>query len=283
MLQSKSIFILTVFIFLGYSSNAQKFEFFFEKGQEYVKNGNFKTAVLYFDTAIKIEPQFANSYFNRALVKDQLNDVKGAVNDLNNYIILVPKDASAYYYRGLMKYFFRDTSGSIIDCDLSLLINPKNIDARLLRGKLLGGIDSISLSQEDFTYAYKLDSTNDEVIYYKGVTHYYLKELDTAIKYLLKSNNIDTNRRNPYHFIAKCYYLKKDYTNALININKALSLDSNDDLNYVARALIYINNENKEDDNLAKVDLYKALEMGSLYAKKIIEEYYSKQEDEDPD
>ncbi len=283
MLKSKSIIVLTLLMLLGFTSNAQKFEYFFEKGQDYLKNGSYKTALLYFDTAIKLEPQFATSYLRRALVKDQLNDIKGAVNDLNNYVVLVPNDANAYYYRGLMKYFYKDTSGSIIDCDLSLLLNPNKIDTRLLRGKLLGDIDSLSMSQDDFTYAYKLDSTNEEAIYYKGVTHYYMKELDSAIKYLHKCNKIDTTLRNPNHFIAKSYYHKKDYINALKYINTAISLDAIDELNYVARALIYIFNEDKEDDYLAKDDLYKAVEMGSEYAKQIIAEIFTEEEEEEGD
>ncbi len=90
MLKSKSIIVLTLLMLFGFTSNAQKFEYFFEKGQENLISGNYNIAVLCFDTAIKLEPQFANSYFNRALVKYQLNDIKGAVNDLNNYVILVP-------------------------------------------------------------------------------------------------------------------------------------------------------------------------------------------------
>jgi tetratricopeptide (TPR) repeat protein len=180
-----------------------------------------------------------------------------------------------------MKKDYKDTSGAIADFNLSLLLNPKNIKIRLLRGKLLSGLDSFSKSQEDFTYAYKLDSTNDEVIYFKGVTHYYMNELDTAIKYLRKCKEIDTTRRNKYHFIAKCYYYKNDYINALKNINKSISLDPSDELSYVARALIYIFNENKEDNYLAKNDLYKAVEMGSIQAKNIIAEYYNVDVDEE--
>jgi tetratricopeptide (TPR) repeat protein len=268
-------------MFMGFSLNAQKFGYFFDKGREFMNNNNYKTAVLYFDTAIKLEPQSANSYFNRAIAKDELDDIKGAINDMNSYVVLVPNDADAYHYRGLMKKLYKDTSGAIIDCDLSLLLNPKHIDSRILRGRLLLGIDSLILSQEDFTYAYKLDSTNAEVLYNKGMTHYFLEEPDTALKYLHKCSDIDTTKKSPYYFISKSYYNKKDYINALKYINIAIRLDPNDKLDYVARALIYLYNEDKEDNYLAKEDLYKAVELGSEYAKEIIEEVYSEEEEEE--
>ena len=69
MLKSKSIIVLTLLMLLGFTSNAQKFEYFFEKGREFINDENYKTAVLYFDTAIKLKPEFANSYFIRINVK----------------------------------------------------------------------------------------------------------------------------------------------------------------------------------------------------------------------
>ena len=283
MLKSKSIIILTLLMFLNFSLNAQKFGYFFDKGREFMNNNNYKKAVLYFDTAIKLEPQSANSYFNRAIAKDELDDIKGAINDMNSYVVLVPNDADGYHYRGLMKKLSKDTSGAMIDCDLSLLLNPKHIDARILRGRLFLGIDSLILSQEDFTYAYKLDSTNPEVLFNKGITHYYMEEPDTALKYLHKCIDIDSASNSPYYFVSKSYYNKKDYTNALKYINTAIRLDSSDKKNFVARALIYLYNENTEDNYLAKEDLYKAVELGSEYAKELIEEVYSEgEEEEDP-
>jgi tetratricopeptide (TPR) repeat protein len=281
MLKSKSIIVLTLLMLFGFTLNAQKFEYFFDKGQEYMNNKNYKTAVLYFDTAIKLEPQVANTYFNRAIVKDELDDKKGAINDLNSYVVLVPNDADAYHFRGLMKKLYNDTSGAIIDCDLSLLLNPKHMDARILRGRLLLGIDSLILSQEDFTYAYMLDSTNPEILYNKGMTHYYMDEPDSALKYLHKCNDMDTTKKSPYYFISKSYYSKKDYINALKYINTAIRLDANDKLSLVARALIYLYNEDSEDNYLAKEDLYKAVELGSENAKKIIAEIYSQEEEEE--
>lgn len=286
MLKSKSIIVLTLLILLGFTSNAQKFEYFFDKGREFMNDKNYKTALLYYDTAIKLEPQVANSYFNRALIKDELDDKKGAINDLNNYIALVPNDADAYHYRGQMKKLSKDTSGAMIDCDLSLLLNPNHLDARILRGRLFLGIDSLILSQEDFTYAYMLDSTNPEVLYNKGITHYYMEEMDTALKYLHKCIDNDSASNSPYYFISKSYYSKKDYINALKYINTAIRLDPSDKINYVARALIYLYNEDKEDNYLAKEDLYNAVELGSEYAKKIIADVYKvdidDEEEEDP-
>ena len=265
---------------MGFSLNAQKFGYFFDKGREFMNNNNYKTAVLYFDTAIKLEPQSANSYFNRAIAKDELNDIKGAINDMNSYVVLVPNDADGYHYRGLMKKLSKDTSGAIIDCDLSLLLNPKHIGARILRGRLLLGIDSLILSQEDFTYAYMLDSTNPEVLFHKGAVHYFMDEPDTALKYLHKCIDIDSAKYSPYYYLSKSYYSKKDYVNALKNINKAISLYPSDESCYVARALIYLNNEDTEDNYLAKNDLYKAIEMGSIQAKNIIAKYYNVDVDE---
>ena len=50
---------------------------------------------------------------------------------------------------------------------------------------------------------------------------------------------------------------------------------------YIARAKIYYYNDNDYDDYLAEDDLYTALKMGSEEAKRLLDELFSDDEEED--
>jgi tetratricopeptide (TPR) repeat protein len=82
-----------------------------------------------------------------------------------------------------------------------------------------------------------------------------------------------------YYFRAKLKYFKEDYESALKDINIAIRLNSKEVDNYVARAKIYLSNDNEYDDALAEDDLYTAIKMGSDEAQELLEDYFSEAEE----
>jgi len=62
---------------------------------------NFKGAILDFDKAIEISPNYGKAYLNRALAKNETEDYEGAINDFDTAIKLSPKDGIGYFGRGI--------------------------------------------------------------------------------------------------------------------------------------------------------------------------------------
>ncbi len=87
----KYFITISALFWLG-SLNAQKFDYYFDKGQTNLHTGNYKLAISYYDSALKKNPKHASSYFNRGLSKIIIEDNEGAILDFTKYITLIPND-----------------------------------------------------------------------------------------------------------------------------------------------------------------------------------------------
>ena len=85
---------------------------------------------------------------------------------------------------------------------------------------------------------------------------------------------IDSTDDRPWYYRSKLKYYKKEFDNSLKDINQAIELNNKDADYYIARAKIYMFNDNEYDDDLGEDDLYTALKMGSDEAKSLLEEFY---------
>ena len=272
-MKNKLIFLLST-ILISNLVYSQKPDYYFTKGQISMDSSNFKQAKLYYDSALMKNPKHSSSYFNRGLCERILEENNKAIEDFTYYMTLVPNDGDAFSQRGSAKSSLNDTFGSLRDYDTSLMLLPNNYDTRIDRGLLLGSLDSMELALKDFNYAFKLDSTKFDGVYNIGITLYYLNQNDSAIKYLNYGIQINSFSSISWYYRAKARYYIDDYDNALKDINKAISLD-NSDFNYlIARALIYLYNENEFDDELAEDDFNLAIKMGSKEAQKLLDEFF---------
>ena len=61
-------------------------------------------AIQDYDEAIRLNPNYADAYYNRGLAYGAKGDQDRAIQDLNEAIRLNPKDAGAYSGRGLTRF-----------------------------------------------------------------------------------------------------------------------------------------------------------------------------------
>ena len=94
--------------------NAQSAYSFYQSGKNNYKNGDYFKAAYDFTKAIEIDPNFADAYHWRALVKMFLNDYSSAMSDINKTLQLLPNDKSALTTLGLVKMSLNDMKGA---CD----------------------------------------------------------------------------------------------------------------------------------------------------------------------
>ena len=75
-------------------------------------------------TLLGCSAPIGQSYFKRALEKENRKDYQGAIADYTEVIRLNPEDADAFYYRGLAKYKLGDYQSAIIDYTEVIRLNP---------------------------------------------------------------------------------------------------------------------------------------------------------------
>lgn len=153
--------------------------------------------------AIESKPDYLDAYINRGLVKNELNDYEGSIEDYNKAIELDSRCALAYNNRGYTKFKNQDYTGALEDYNKAILLNPKfklAIDnkAQLLQTVCMQddknfsekfylsmGISEINAGKfeegiHNMDETLKFNPVSDLAYFYKGIAYHNLGRLDEA-------------------------------------------------------------------------------------------------------
>ncbi|MBL4653980.1 MAG: tetratricopeptide repeat protein, partial [Flavobacteriales bacterium] len=102
----------------------------YNEGVAAFQNKKYNVAIDRFSQAIEIEPRFIAPYFNRAMVRSETKDYKGAIND---FTLVIENDSlkendAALYHRGKAKYELGQPDEALADYKAASKINPKDAD-----------------------------------------------------------------------------------------------------------------------------------------------------------
>ena len=105
-------YLLLVISFLLSCSNSSKKEDYYNRGDAKLKLKDYKNAILDYNKAIELDPNYVDAYNVRGLAKYDLKDYGGAILDFNKVIELNNKGpyflAGAHYNRGDAKRYLTD-------------------------------------------------------------------------------------------------------------------------------------------------------------------------------
>ena len=169
----------------------------------------------YYDKAINEKPDFADAYINRGLVKNELQDFDGSIEDYNKAIELDSKCSLAYNNRGYTKYKQGDYKGALADYNKAILLNPKLNIALDNKAKLLNEV--CLADDEEFTSNYYLSLGIQEIN--KGNLLEGIKNLDESIKHNAKSDVAYFYKAVGYHNLNNIDLAYENYTKT-IELNK---------------------------------------------------------------
>jgi len=93
--------------------------------------------MLDYNNAIKLDSNYVEAYFNRGVLKKDLGDFRGAIQDYTKAIELNSKDTSVYILfnnRAYAKLQIGDFHGAIEDCNRAIELKPNYYRAYYARG-----------------------------------------------------------------------------------------------------------------------------------------------------
>jgi len=197
--------LLIFFLNIFFKSNSQTINQIFDEGLTLKKSGNCLSAIEKFNKILSIDKNYYDAWYEKAECLFLTKKYDEAIETLNNL----------------------------------LKINSKHIKGRLLKAKILITKNKNTEAIEDLKKILLLDDKNLEALELLIIA--YLKFPDkknTLINELLKAKAL--NSKNPliYYKLSEHYKEKKQYEQALENINTAIKLDSNSYEFYFFRATI---------------------------------------------
>jgi len=101
------------------------------RGLVYNAMGNYEEALADFDRAIELLPDWAGSYSNRGIAYFALGEYDRAIADLDMAIQLEARFAKAYYNRGLVNHAMGNYDSAIADFDRAIEFTPEGSYPRL--------------------------------------------------------------------------------------------------------------------------------------------------------
>lgn len=181
-------------------------------------------AISYYNSAIKLNPHFAESYNNRGNVKTTLHQYEEAIKDYSKAIELNHDYAIAYNNRGSAKIELKQYKEAITDYDTAIELDHNFAMPYNNRGIAKGKLKQYEEAIKDYDSAIELNS-NDAIFYInRGVAKGKSKQYDDAIKDFDKAIELAPRNVSAYFNKACAYALMKNKNEALKWLDKALQL-----------------------------------------------------------
>ncbi|MCB9195581.1 MAG: tetratricopeptide repeat protein [Flavobacteriales bacterium] len=151
-----------------------KFEQYWNKAQNYIKDGNFDDALSALDKAVEIKPHDASLLSERAVVIFHLGDKERALKELDYCVLLEPTNPYRYSSRAYIKASLKDIKGAIEDYEKCISLDSQDAIAYNNLGLLLESQGRIEQAKRNFNKADELEGILKE----RGIT--VLKEEDSG-------------------------------------------------------------------------------------------------------
>jgi tetratricopeptide (TPR) repeat protein len=137
--------------------------------------------------AIRIMPDMASLYYNRAVAFEMKGDTARAIEDYSLAIELDPENYQALCNRGAILAREGMHEEALVDLNRAIAARPKMPEAYCNRGNLYANIEQQELAIEDYISAITLDPGNAYLYCNRGISYHRIGKKERAIEDLRKS------------------------------------------------------------------------------------------------
>ena len=230
------------------------------------KEGDFSNAMSDYDKAISLKPDYAEAYNNRAVLKLNMGDQEGAMTDYNKAISLKPQYAEAYNNRGNLKCQKGDTLGAMADYDMAISLKPDYAEAYNNRGSLKSLKEDFLGAIADYGKAISLKSDYAEAYYRRGFLKSRMDDHLGAISDYNKVIFLIPDYARAYNNRAITFLALGKYVEALDDANTAIEKEKTNHLFYDTRGEVLMKMDRNED---ALIDFDKALSLDANFIESL--------------
>ncbi|MGD1844341.1 MAG: tetratricopeptide repeat protein [Salibacteraceae bacterium] len=146
------------------------------QGRELAAQHNHQRAMLYYNLALKVDPDYVEGLFHQAVSFQAQNRFREALTGFRKALELQPENAQVYLHRANL-YSAMDLDGRAMD-DLNMVVrlDPQCAEAFARRGDLLRTEGNFEAAIADLRKAIQIDPNNEShyfywARYYKSVNH----------------------------------------------------------------------------------------------------------------
>jgi tetratricopeptide (TPR) repeat protein len=212
--------------------------------------------IRFYTEAIRLKPDFAEAYNNRAGARKAKGDLDGAIDDLNEAIRLKPDYAVAYTNRGSARQAKGDLDGAFDDYNEAILLKPDYAVTFYNRGNARQAKGDLDGALNDYNEAIRLDPDDFMAYNNRGVTRRDKDDLDGALADYNEAIRLKPDDFMAYNNRGVTRRDKDDLDGALADYNEAIRLKPDDSKAYYNRGKIH---KDKGDQDSALDDFNEAI------------------------
>lgn len=145
------------------------------------EKGDTREALADLNWVLQADPQDAQAYCCRGVVRCKMGNYREAIADFNQALLLNFQDAIVYRNRGKARLSLGDHQGAIADFNQALKIQPQDGLIYVGRGNVYRAMGNYLGAIQDYTQALKINSDNAQAYYNRGIAYTLLEEMQSAV------------------------------------------------------------------------------------------------------
>ena len=255
-------------IAINLSPNSSKY--YSLRGDSYSQIGKYKEALEDFNKSISLDPDSTYTYVSRGYQYRLKGENDRAIEDYSRAIKISSNNSIAYSMRGFAYISKGENDRAIEDSKQALKIDSNSLNAHHLQGLYYIKKGERLPAFEAFNRSIKINSDNSSYSHInRGVSYFYMDEYDRTIIEIKKAINLNSNHFAGYNNLCEVYVKKGDYNKGIEDCNRGLKLNSNYYDTYRNLGDAY----RGKGDNDRAIDYYnQSLQLNS----NIVESYYGR-------
>jgi tetratricopeptide (TPR) repeat protein len=164
---------------------------YYNRGRLWHVNGVYGNAIDLYTFAIGLDPKHVGAYRHRGLAWLLTGQTDRAIADFNEAIRLDSKDAGVYRDRGYARFHKEDIDGAIADLTEAIRLDPKLVDAYTGRAKAWLTRDEFDRAVADYAEAIQRDPSNVNHHIERGYANFFRGDFSASAADLHRALNLE--------------------------------------------------------------------------------------------
>jgi tetratricopeptide (TPR) repeat protein len=194
------------------------------------EKGDTREAIEDLNWVLQADPQDAQAYCCRGVVRCKMGNYQGAIADFNSALNLNFQDAIVYRNRGKARSLLGDYQGAIADFNQALQIQPQDALVYVARGNAYRAMSNYLAAIQDYSQALQINPEDAQAYYNRGIAHTLLEEMQQAIEDYQKAASIFLEKEDWDNY--------QQVLNSLNKIQKSLPENKNHKYNLLRQRLL---------------------------------------------
>jgi len=153
---------------------------FLNLGNIYASKAKYEQAILYYNQAIAINPDYPEAYHGRGITYGNEGNLTQAIADISKAIELFPEFAEAYHDRGSIYGSRGEIDNAINDFNQAVTIDPNYTKAYLDRGAMYNNKGDVDQAISDYSKAIEIDPYYSDAYKARAEAYFLKREYDKA-------------------------------------------------------------------------------------------------------